>query len=172
MTARFDVAITETELIEILAKQVTSSTYVSMIVNHLKAKTADDLEELCRDISEIQRLSKTTDGNGGNQGQDQKEKEVLLTGTDFKGTCSYCDKKAGHKCKDCPERKKKMGELKCTGCGKLGHTKSNFWKAHPEKALQWMKDTSKKDQTLKSHWQASSWILRRSLCRSAIRSDQ
>ena len=112
VTDRFDVAMSETELIEILAKQVTSSTYVSMIVNHLKASTADDLETLCRDISEIQQLSKTTGGSsGGNRNCEQKEKEVQLTSTDFKGICGFCNKRAGHKRKFCPERKKKSGRI-------------------------------------------------------------
>ena len=35
-------------------------------VTHLKASTADDLESLCRDISEIQCLLKTGSGGGGN----------------------------------------------------------------------------------------------------------
>ena len=73
MTARFDISVSETELIKMLANKVTSLTYVSMIVNHLKAATADNLEDLCRDISEIQRLSKTSSG-GGNQGPERKEK--------------------------------------------------------------------------------------------------
>ena len=55
----------------------------------------------------------------------KKEKEVQLTSADFKGICGFCHKKAGHKCKDCPECEKKSTKKKFTGCGKTGHLDSD-----------------------------------------------
>ena len=148
VTERYDVSISETELIEIMATQVNNLSYVDMIVNHLKASTADDLEELCKQISKNQRLSEVSGAGNGvntNKNLDRKEKEVQLMSTDFKGICGFCHKKAGHKRKDCPEQKKKAAELKCSSCGKSGHLEANCWKAHPKKAPQWVKDAKSKE---------------------------
>ena len=133
VTARFDVSVSETELIKIMANEVTSATYTTLIMNHLNAAMADDFEELCNDISKIQCLTKTRNG-GGNHECKSKEKEVQITSTDFKGICNFYNEKAGHKCKDCPECKKKMVKVKCTGCGKNGHLEAHCWKSHPDKA--------------------------------------
>ena len=84
-----------------MANKVTSVTYATLIINHLKVLTMDDFEKLCNDISKIQCLTKTS-SSSGNCEHKKKEKEVQLTSTDFKGTCGFCNKK-GHKRKDCPD---------------------------------------------------------------------
>lgn len=141
--ARFEVSLSEMELIKIMAKQVKDSSYVDKIVTHLKASTADDLEELCNTISENQRLVGIVGGSDGKSG-DRREKEVQLASAgDFKGVCGFCNKKAGHRRKDCPERKKKQAETKCNHCGKKGHVEENCWKKHPDKTPQWAKDKAK-----------------------------
>ena len=93
---------------------------MSMIVNHLKALTTDDLDVLCRDISEIQRLSKTTGGNGGNQSRDQKEKEVQLTNTDFKGICGFLQQKSQTQMQRLPRMKEESGRDKMFKLWKVG----------------------------------------------------
>ena len=66
--ARFEVTLSETELIKIMAKQVKDSVYVDKIVTHLKSSTADDLEDLCNEISENQRLAGIVSGTENNSG--------------------------------------------------------------------------------------------------------
>ena len=148
---QFEVALSETELIKIIAKQVKDSSYMDKIVTHLKASTADDLEELCNAISKNQQLAGIvggSDNNSGGKGGDNHKKEVQLASTvDFKGVCGFCNKNAGHKHKDCPERKKKMAETTCGHCGKKGHLEANCWKKHPDKVPQWAKDKAKDKET-------------------------
>ena len=130
-----------------MAKQVKDSSYIDKIVMHLKASTADDLEELCNVISKNQRLASIfgrSENNSGGKSGDKRDKEVQLASAgEFKGICGFCNKKAGHKRKDCPERKKKLVEAVCSHCGKKGHLDANCWKKHPDKMPQWAKDKAK-----------------------------
>ena len=57
-TAQFSVTKSDTDLIKVMARKVTSPTYTKMIVDHLDdAGTADDLEWLCTQIGTVQRLA-------------------------------------------------------------------------------------------------------------------
>ena len=69
VTARFDVTRSETELIRMMAKKVSSSMFAKLIIEHL-TQTANhhDLETLCNEIGEIQYLTKAT-GNTGQSGK-------------------------------------------------------------------------------------------------------
>ena len=69
ITARFDVTRSETELIRMMAKKVSNSMFAKLIIKHLTL-TANhhNLETLCNEIGEIQRLAKAT----GNTGQSTK----------------------------------------------------------------------------------------------------
>ena len=64
VTSRFDVTWSDTNLIKIMAKKVTSSTYASKIIDHLKSTSADNFEELCSDITTVQYLMKISSGGG------------------------------------------------------------------------------------------------------------
>ena len=44
VTARFNVSVSETELIKIMTKKITSATFATSIINHLKALMVDDFE--------------------------------------------------------------------------------------------------------------------------------
>jgi hypothetical protein len=67
--------------------------------------------------------------------------------------CGYYKKKAGHKHKDCLVRKTRQSgpgtgsEMKCSLCGKTGHSGDDCCKKHPEKAPHWFKDMTKKGKT-------------------------
>lgn len=138
----FEASLSETKLIKIMAKQVKDSLYADKIATHLKASTADNLNK----ISKNQQLAGIvgSDNNSGGKSSNKRDKEVQLTSMDkFKGICSFCNKKAGHKCKDCLEWKKKLAEALCNHCGKKGHVDTNCWKKHPEKVPQWVKDKAK-----------------------------
>ena len=151
--AKFNVVKSETDLIEIMADAVTDSVYSQMVLRHLESSDADDLEQLCLEMSKLQRITKTSE----QVPEDKKQKEVQLATTDgnsnsggsFNGICRNCNKK-GHKKAQCPEKKSKSykndGDSKeCAGCGRKGHSESHCWKKHPEKAPKWFKDGSKSE---------------------------
>ena len=77
-----------------------SSMYAKMVIEHLNlTATSHDLEEICQEISEVQRLTKAT-GAGANTGgwHNNQDTEVQLTSTDgetFQGMCGRCNKRAG-----------------------------------------------------------------------------
>jgi hypothetical protein len=154
VTARFEVTKSDTELIKVMAKKCKNPLYANMILQHL-AGTIQDFEAICETIGKVQRLTK---GPGDAPRADgRREKEVHLASADnakgnFSGVCGYCKKKAGHKRKDCPERKTKQGGSgsgsgkKCSACGKDGHTDAACWKKFPDKAPQWYKDLNKKGE--------------------------
>ena len=142
--ARYEVKKSQTDLVKLLAKRVTSSVYAKMIIDHLnQGSTHHSLERICADIKEIQRLTKA---NGLGPAK-PKGKEVQLVGAeasegDFKGVCGWCNAKCGYRRKDCPKRKAAMAngggggdrDKTCNHCGKKGHIEANCWKKHPEKA--------------------------------------
>ena len=151
--SRYECTMSETALIKLLASKVESQVFVSMILKHLAQNpNQHNFEELCDEITEIQRLSKT---NGVAPAQ-KPEREVSLQNVDTgtqghrqkprEGTvryaCGYCGEQ-GHKRSECTKRKAEMAKLECKTCGRKGHVDKDCWKAHPEKAPQWFKDKAK-----------------------------
>lgn len=157
---RYEVDVTDTKLIKIMATKVQSTVYAKMIIGHLNGAAADDFDALCSKITEIQRLTKTMSG-----GRTPKvEKEVQLANTDgnrFNGVCGYCNKKAGHKRAQCPDKAAGKppansggggggrpgggggGSNKtCNHCGGRGRTENDCWKKNPDKAPVWYKQKS------------------------------
>ena len=63
--ARFDIHKSETDLIKLLAKKQLSALYAKMVLDHLKG-TTHDLDTLCTEIGEIQRLTKQVHDNKSN----------------------------------------------------------------------------------------------------------
>ena len=94
-------------LIKIMAKKVSSAMYAKLVIEHLdRGAVNHDLEEICREIGEIQLLKKATGANTGGKSNNQ-EKEVHFANTDgdkFQGVCCFCNKRAGHKRADCTVR--------------------------------------------------------------------
>ena len=79
--ARYEVTKTETELVKIMTKKANSLMYTKMVIEHLNlTATSHDLEEICQEISEVQRLTKAT-GAGANTGgwHNNQDTEVQLT---------------------------------------------------------------------------------------------
>ena len=162
VTAHFEVTKLDTKLIKVMAKKCKNPLYANMILQHL-AGTTQDFEAICETIGKVQHLAK---GPGNTPHADgRKEKEVHLTSADtakgtFIGVCGYCKKKAGHKRKDCPERKAKQGGSgsgsgkKCSSCAKDGHTDAECWKKFPDKAPKWYKDQIKKGEAAGSSVEA------------------
>ena len=151
VTSRFEVTKSDTELIKIMSTKVQSTVFADKILMHLDSTNPDDLEQLCNEISKIQRLARTT----GKTNRDNGGKETNLAsaeggGGTFKGICGHCNKKCGYMRKDCPLRKQGNGgsggsggggnDKTCSHCNKKGHESKDCWKLHPEKIPQWIKD--------------------------------
>ena len=137
--AKFDIKFDDAKFIKIMAKKVSDTTFSAMIIDHLKV-SSPDFENLCSEINIIQRMA-----NSKSPAQkSNKDKEVQLANADkgrgFKGKCFNCNKIAGHKAKDCPEKKENNGGggggegRTCNFCGKKGHTEDYCWLKNPEKA--------------------------------------
>jgi len=76
VTARFNVAVTGTDLIKGMAKKVQNDTYAKMIIQYLSGGI-HDLEELCTKINKIQSLTKLGRTGGRHmQEANDKGKEV------------------------------------------------------------------------------------------------
>eukprot|EP00970_Alexandrium_tamarense_P017486 scaffold9728_cov113-Alexandrium_tamarense.AAC.1 len=69
--AKFNVVKSETEMIEIMADAVTDPVYSQMVLRHLESSDADDLEQLCLEMSKLQRITKTSE----HVPEDKKQKE-------------------------------------------------------------------------------------------------
>ena len=133
--AKFDVVFDDTKLIKIMAKKVSDTTFSALIIDHLKG-AIHDFEALCEEINVIQRVANSKSSVLQKQG---KDKEVQLANAEFKGKCFNCNKNAGHRAKDCPEKKENgggggNGDRTCNYCGKKGHTEDYCWLKNPEKA--------------------------------------
>ncbi len=139
--ARYEVSKSQTDLVKLLAKKVTSPVYAKMIIDHLnKGSVNHSLEEICEEIRQIQRLTKATGVTGKPKGKEVQLVDAEGSGGNFKGVCGWCNAKCGYRRKDCPKRKAAManggggGDKTCNHCGKKGHIEANCWKKHPEKA--------------------------------------
>ena len=51
---QFSVAKSDTDLIKLMARKVTSATYTKMIIDHMVATIADNFQDLCSQISTVQ----------------------------------------------------------------------------------------------------------------------
>jgi len=148
--AKYNVAKSETDVIKIMAKKVGNSTFANLIITHLNSPNPDDLEELCNEISAIQRLTRTT---GAEKKSTDKEVSLASTSGSFKGPCNRCKKFTGFKAVDCPCKNNNNSgsgggggnnnnvNTKCNHCGG-NHKENRCWKKHPEKAPTWYKEKS------------------------------
>ena len=122
---QFSVVKSDTDLIKLMARKVTSATYTKMIIDHMVAGTANNFQELCNQISTVQRLVGVSNSNGKKKNS-EKEKEIAVVGTET-------------------EDKKKSGKnVICNHCHKKGHVEADCWKKHPEKIPQWVRDKQAK----------------------------
>ena len=122
---QFSVTKSDTDLIKLMARKVTSATYTKMIIDHMVARTANDFQELCNQISTVQRLVGVSNSNSNGK-KKNAEKEIAVVGTETAG-------------------KKKSGKnVICNHCHKKGHVEDDCWKKHPEKIPQWVRDKQAK----------------------------
>ena len=95
VTARYDVPVSETDLIKKLVKRVDNAVYAKVIIDHLNGVTKD-LDELCTEIDAIQSLTKSTNQSNSTR---QAGKGTALASTEthtFKGKCGNSGE-VGHK---------------------------------------------------------------------------
>ena len=122
---QFSVTKSDTDLIKLMARKVTSATYTKMIIDHMVARTANDFQDLCNQISTVQRLVGVSNSNSNGK-KKNAEKEIAVVGTETAG-------------------KKKSGKnVICNHCHKKGHVEDDCWKKHPEKIPQWVRDKQAK----------------------------
>lgn len=135
--ARYDVNLTETDLIEHLSEKVREVSLARMVIEHLnKPKTNHSLEDLCKDIAAVQRLAKI--GGINTSIQKQKEKETYLVSTDEKNSEDSGEGKRNNS-------KDGKANKTCKHCGKKGHVESGCWKKDPEKAPSWYRQKNDKE---------------------------
>ena len=138
--ARYNLKMSETDLIKFLAERIKDNSYAKMIIDHLKQpKINHSLEELCTEIAEVQWLSKAFSANSSNS---KGQKEVSLTNAESKNG----GKKNGS------EKKSEGGktEKTCNHCGKEGHLEKHCWQKNPDKAPKWVKEKAAKKESKSS----------------------
>ena len=113
----------DSDLIKLMARKVTSATYTKMIIDHMVATTPNNFQELCNQISTVQRLVGVSNSNGKKK---NSEKEIAVVGTET------------------ADKKKSGKNVICNHCHKKGHVEADCWKKHPEKILQWVRDKQAK----------------------------
>jgi len=138
--ARFNIHKSKMELVKLLVKKVSNALYAKMVIEHLKG-TSHNLDKLCMDIGEIQRLIKQVSGN--HNPTKAKEKEFQLASTEGNinicGLCGNCKKRCRYCNKTSPHLKSKNNggcDNTCNRCGMKGHIKSECWKKNHNKTHQ------------------------------------
>jgi len=127
--ARYDVNLSETDLIGHLSEKVREVSLARMVIEHLnKPKSNHSLEDLCKDIAAVQRLAKI--GGTNNSNQKQKEKETYLVSADEKNSENS---EEGNTSNSKDDKAKKT----CKHCRKKGHLENGCWKKDPENAPAW-----------------------------------
>ena len=122
---QYSVTKSDTDLIKLMARKVTSATYTKMIIDHMVAGTANNFQELCNQISTVQRLVGVSNSNSNGK-KKNAEKEIAVVETET------------------AEKKKSGKNVTCNHCHKKGHVEANCWKKHPEKIPQWVRDKQAK----------------------------
>jgi hypothetical protein len=129
-----------TDHLKTMLKKTQNQQFIKIIMDHLKSSTPDNFEQVCKDISEIQKLSNIGRKKHGGNADAKSGKEVVLANSEIK-PCKTCGKKHGGVCRLKSASSEKSGK-KCSGCGKEGVLEADCWKCHPEKAPVWFKKRS------------------------------
>ena len=133
VTARYDLQLSETSLIEYLTEKVRDTSIAKIIVDHLEQPSGShDLEALCKDISKVQRVAKIYRGNNTNV---KPDKEVNLTSAEG-------GESSGSVHKEESSVSSRKTNKPCSHCGKCGHAQNTCWDKFPDKAPAWFHEKS------------------------------
>ena len=116
---QYSVFKSDDDLIKLMARKVNSATYTKIIIDHLKLTSGHSFQEICNDISTVQRSVGVSNSNGKKRNSD---KEIAVVGTET------------------ADKKKSGKNVTCNHCHKKGHVEVNCWKKNPEKIPQWVCD--------------------------------
>ena len=120
--AQYAVLESDDDLIKLIARKVNSATYTKMIIDHPKAGTANNFQEICNKISTVQRLA----GISNSKSKKSSDKEIAVVGAET------------------AEKKKAGKNVTCNFYHKKGHNEAGCWKKHPDKIPQWVCDKQAK----------------------------
>jgi hypothetical protein len=109
----------------------------------LKGSQDDNFEQVCREISEIQKLSNIGKKKLDGATDAKSGKEVVLASADIPA-CKTCGKRHMGVCNKLKATSSNKSGKKCSGCRKEGVLEADCWKCHPDKAPAWFKKKSGK----------------------------
>jgi hypothetical protein len=133
VTARYDVQLNETSLIEYLTEKVRDTSIAKIIVDHLeKPIGSHDLEALCKDISKVQHVAKVYRVSNSNV---RAYKEVNLSSAESGKSSESAQKE------ESSDSSRKTNKP-CKHCGKRGYSENTCWDKFLDKAPAWFRDKS------------------------------
>ena len=74
-----------------MLKNTQNQQFIKIIMDHLKSKDPDNFEQVCKDISEIQKLNNIGKKKSGGSADAKSGKEVVLANYEIP-TCKTCGK--------------------------------------------------------------------------------
>ena len=125
-----------------MLKKTQNQQFIKIIMDHLNSKDPDNFKQVCKDISEIQKLSNIRKKKLGGNADGNSRKDVVLANSEIR-PCKTCGMKHVGVCRLKSASNEKSGK-KHSGCGKDGVLGADCWKCHPEKAPVWFKRRSAK----------------------------
>jgi hypothetical protein len=139
---------TSTDHLKQMLKKTQNQQFIKIIMDHLKSSQNDNFEFVCKEISEIQKLSNIGKKKVNGTSDAKNGKEVVLANTEV-AACKTCGKRHKGVCNKLKSTSTdKSGDKsgkKCSGCGKEGILEADCWKCHPDKAPAWFKKKGAKN---------------------------
>ena len=128
-----------------MLKKTQNQQLMKIIMDHLKSKDPNNFEQVCKEISEIQKLSNIGKKKIGGSADANSGKEVVLASTEIP-PCKNCAKRHKGVCNKLKSTSSDKSWKQCSGCVKEGilEAEADCWKCHPEKAPVWFKKQSRK----------------------------
>ena len=113
MCNKYGASSSSTDHVKAMLKKIQNQQFVKIIMDHLKSKDSDNFEQVCKDISEIQKLSNIEEKKLGGNADTKSGKKVVLVNSELK-PCKTCGKKHGGVCRLKSSSNEKSGK-KCRG---------------------------------------------------------
>jgi hypothetical protein len=108
---------TNTDHLKTMLKKTQNQQFIKIIMDHLKGSQNDNFEQVCREISEIQKLSNIGKKKLGSTADVKAGKEVVLANADIPA-CKTCGKRHKRVCNKLKSTSSDKSGKKCSGCGK------------------------------------------------------